>query len=113
MPLWICAVVGAGVANLVPGALVTAFAAINPAGVEAMWQVSQVVPPGMCEPGPAGEVGGCTMILVIPTNEAPVIVGPWHPTQVVSPAWLIADLVNLAPVSTGVAAMLEPAPTWQ
>src|SRR3974390_2982510 len=29
------------------------------------------------------------------------------------PAWLIAEFVNFAPFGTGVAAMLEPAPTWQ
>src|SRR5579871_234711 len=29
------------------------------------------------------------------------------------PAWLIAEFVNLAPLTTGSAAMLEPAPTWQ
>jgi hypothetical protein len=113
MPVWICAVVGTGVANLVPGVAVAAFAATNPAGIEPMWQVSQVVTDGICEPAPAGEVGGNTMILVIPANEAPLIVGPWHSTQVVSPAWLIAEFVNFAPFGTGVAATLEPAPTWQ
>ena len=67
----------------------------------------------MCEAGPAGEVGGMTTIFVIPVNVAPVTVGPWQPTQVVSPAWFIAEFVNLAPFGTGVAATLEPAPTWQ
>jgi len=33
--VWICAVVGAGVANLLPGASVGAFAATIPAGVVA------------------------------------------------------------------------------
>lgn len=41
------------------------------------------------------------------------MVGPWQLTQVVIPAWLIAELANLAPFGTGVAATLEPAPTWQ
>jgi hypothetical protein len=113
MPAWICAVVGTGIANLLPGVLVAALAAMDPAGIEPMWQVSQVVTDGMCEPAPAGEVGGITMILVTPTNEAPVIVGPWHPTQVVSPVWFIIEFVNFAPSFTGVAATLEPAPTWQ
>jgi hypothetical protein len=31
----------------------------------------------------------------------------------VSPAWLIAEPANFAPSVTGVAAMLEPVPTWQ
>ena len=29
------------------------------------------------------------------------------------PAWLIAEFENFAPLGTGVAGMLEPAPTWQ
>jgi len=113
MPAWICAVVGTGIANLLPGAAAAAFAGTSPAGIEPTWQVSQVVTDGMCEPTPADEVGGITMILVTPTNEAPVTVGPWQPTQVVRPVWLIAEFVNFAPFTTGVAAMLEPAPTWQ
>jgi hypothetical protein len=113
IPAWICAVVGTGIANLLPGTPVAAFASTSPAGIEPTWQVSQVVTDGMCAPTPAGDVGGITMILVMPTNEAPVTVGPWQPTQVVRPAWLIAEFVNLAPSITGVAAMLEPAPTWQ
>ena len=43
----------------------------------------------------------------------PVTVGPWQPTHVVMPAWLIAEFVNFAPFGTGVAAMLEFAPMWQ
>jgi hypothetical protein len=113
MPVWICAVVGTGIANLLPGALVAAFAAMDPAGTEPMWQVSQLVTDGICELAPAGEVGGITMILVTPTNEAPVTVGPWQPTQVVRPVWFIIEFVNFAPSFTGVAATLEPAPTWQ
>jgi hypothetical protein len=112
MPVWICAVVGTGAANLVPGAIVVAFAGTSPAGTEPTWQVSQLVMDGMCELAPAGEVGGITMILLMPMNEAPVTVGPWQPTQVARPAWLIAEFVNFAPSTTGVAAMLEPAPTW-
>jgi hypothetical protein len=111
MPAWICAVVGTGVANFVPGAVVVAFAGTNPAGMEPTWQLSQAVADGMCELAPTGEVGGITMILVMPANEAPVIVGPWQPTQVVRPAWFIAEFVNFAPFGTGVAATLEPAPT--
>src|SRR5664279_4804324 len=60
MPVWICAVVGAGVAKALPG------------------------------------TGG-----------------PWQATQLlVIPAWLIFEPVKRAPLPTGVAAMLEPAPTW-
>ena len=29
------------------------------------------------------------------------------------PVWLINEPLNFAPLPTGVAAMLEPAPTWQ
>jgi len=113
-PEWIIAVVGTGVANFVPGALSVAFAGTEAAGVEPRWQVSQVVPDGTCEAAPAGEVGGITMILVMPVKLAPVIVGPWQLAQpVVMPEWLIVEPVNLAPFGTGVAAMLEPAPTWQ
>ena len=65
----------------------------------------------MCAPAPAGLVGGITTIFVIPAN--PVMPEPWHSTQVVTPAWLILDFVNLRPLTTGVAAMLEPEPTWQ
>jgi hypothetical protein len=35
MPVWICAVVGAGVANALPGVLAVATAGINPAGAVA------------------------------------------------------------------------------
>src|SRR3974377_2158411 len=67
----------------------------------------------MCDVGPTGEVGGITTIVVMPAKLAPVVVGPWQPTQGGSPGWLIAEPANLAPLTTGVAAMLEPAPTWQ
>ena len=44
----------------------------------------------------------------------PLTVGPWHVEQLdVMPAWLIAEFLNVAPFGTGVAAMLEFAPTWQ
>jgi hypothetical protein len=68
----------------------------------------------MCEPTPAGEVRGMTTMLVMPAKLVPVMVGPWQATQlVVMPAWLIFEPLNLAPFGTGVAAMLEPDPTWQ
>jgi hypothetical protein len=68
----------------------------------------------MCELAPAGEVRGMTTILLTPAKLDPVMVGPWQVTQlVVMPRWLIFELLNLAPLSTGVLAILEPAPTWQ
>ena len=111
---WICAVVGAGVANALPGAALVAAAGISPAGRLARWQLSQVVDEGMCELAPTGEVGGMTTILLTPTNELPVIAGPWQAAQLlVMPVWLISEPANFAPSPTGVTAMLEPAPTWQ
>ena len=113
IPVWICAVVGTGVANWVPGAVSVAFPGTNPAGVEPTWQVSQVVPDGTCELAPAGDVAGITTILLMPVKLAPVIVGPWQVAQpVVIPVWLMAEFLNVAPFGTGVAAMLEAAPTW-
>ncbi|MGN6530109.1 MAG: hypothetical protein ACTHL8_27260, partial [Burkholderiaceae bacterium] len=55
-----------------------------------------------------------TMIFVTPMKLAFVMVGPWQETQLlVMPLWLIREPENFAPLPTGVAAMLEPAPTWQ
>ena len=113
MPVWICAVVGAGVAKAVPGAVLIAPAGIIPPGVEARWQLSQVVDDGMCELTPTGAVAGMTMILLTPTKLLPVTVGPWQATQLfVMPLWLMREPLNLAPLPTGVAVTLEPAPTW-
>jgi hypothetical protein len=54
------------------------------------------------------------MILLTPTNELPLMDGPWQATQLfVMPAWLISELAKRAPLGTGRVAMLEPAPTWQ
>ena len=112
-PEWICAVVGAGVANAVPGAVLVAAAGIIPPGVVARWQVSQVVDDGMCELVPTGVVGGITTIFVTPTNVDPVVPGPWQAAQLlVIPLWLISEPLNFAPLPTGVAATLDPAPTW-
>ena len=112
--LWICAVVGAGVANAVPGALLVADAGISPAGVLARWQLSQVLDDGMCELAPTGDVGGMITMLLMPANDAVGTSGPWHAAQLlVMPVWLIREPENRAPFGTGVAAMLDPAPTWQ
>jgi hypothetical protein len=35
---------------------------------------------------PAGAVDGITTIFEMPTKELPLIVGPWHDTQVLMPA---------------------------
>jgi hypothetical protein len=68
----------------------------------------------MCEFAPTGEVAGITMILLTPTKLEPPAVGPWQAAQLfVMPAWLMREPLNLAPLPTGVAVMLEPAPTWQ
>ena len=113
IPVWICALVGAGVANRLPGVLRVLAAGISPAGTVARWQLSHVVDDGMCEFAPIGEVGGITMILLTPAKLVAPIVGPWHATQLfVMPAWLIREPLNFAPLPTGVAVMLEPAPTW-
>ena len=114
MPVWICVVVGTGVANRLPGVERVVVAATLPAGTVPRWQVSQVVDDGMCEAEPGGDVAGMTMILATPANELPVMPGPWHATQLlVMPLWLIVEPENFAPLATGRAAMLEPAPTWQ
>ena len=87
---------------------------MSPDGVVAKWQVSHVVDDGMCDPAPAGEVGGMPTIEVMPKKLVPAPEGTWQATQlVVMPAWLIFEPLNFAPLPTGVAAMLEPAPTWQ
>jgi hypothetical protein len=113
-PEWICVVVGAGVANSVPGALRVAAAATGVAGSAARWQVSQVVDDGMCDAVPAGDVGGIATIRATPANDEPVIDGPWQAAQLfVMPLWLMSEPENLAPLPTGTAAMLEPGPTWQ
>ena len=112
-PEWICAVVGIGVANAVPGAVLVDEAGTMAPGVEPRWQVSQVVDDGMCEVTPTGVVCGMTTMAVTPVKLAPVIVGPWQAAQLlVMPLWLISEPLNFAPLGTGVVAMLEPAPTW-
>jgi len=66
----------------------------------------------MCAFAPAGEVGGITTILVMPVK--PVTVG-----AVAVDAGREAGVAHRGvrefppPSTTGVAAMLEPAPTWQ
>jgi hypothetical protein len=87
-PAWICPVVGIGVRNAVPGPVaLVALAATKPAGVVPRWQLSQVVLDGMCEPAPAGEVGGMPTIEVMPAKFTVVPAGTWQFTQpVVMPA---------------------------
>ena len=69
-PLWICALVGAGLAKAVPGAVRVADAAISPPGTLARWQVSHVVDDGMCEPAPIGLVGGMPTMRLMPAKLA-------------------------------------------
>src|SRR5882762_8270223 len=112
-PVWICAVVGTGMAKSLPGALLVADAGMEPPGVDPRWQVSQVVDDGMCDVAPIGDVGGIATILLTPMNDVPVMLGPWQATQLlVMPLWFISEPANFAPSTTGVTAMLEPAPTW-
>src|SRR5512143_3670998 len=116
MPEWICAEVGAGVANSVPGAERVALAGMRPLTLANVprWQLSQAVPDGTCEVGPGGEVGGMRTMLVMPAN---VVLEPdavWQATQLlVMPVWLMREPENFAPARTGVLVTLEPAPTWQ
>jgi hypothetical protein len=81
IPVWIWVVVGAGVANAVPGAVLLLDAATIPVGVLPRWQVSHEVVEGMCALGPTGEVGGITTIWLIPAKLAPVIDAPWQLSQ--------------------------------
>jgi hypothetical protein len=68
----------------------------------------------MCAFEPIGEVAGIPTILVMPANVVVEPLGWWQATQLlVMPAWLIFEPLNLAPLTTGRVAMLEPAPTWQ
>jgi hypothetical protein len=113
-PVWICGPVGAGVAKAVPGAVLVADAAISPPGTVAKWQVSQLVELGMCEPAPAGLVGGMPTMRAMPANADDVPEGTWQATQLlVMPAWFISEPLNFALSVTGKAAIEEPAPTWQ
>ena len=80
-PLWICAVVGAGVANSVPGAVLVALAATSPAGVVPRWQLSQVVLDGMCALAPIGVVAGMPTMLLMPVNPVAVPDATWQATQ--------------------------------
>jgi hypothetical protein len=67
-PLWICAPLGAGVANAVPGAVLVADAGPKPAGMLPRWQLSQLVELGMCDPEPGGLVCGMPTMRAIPAN---------------------------------------------
>ena len=58
--------VGAGVRKPLPGALLVATPGTRVVGVEPRWQLSHFVELGRCELAPAGEVGGMTMILLMP-----------------------------------------------
>ncbi len=114
MPVWICALPGAGVAKAVPGAVLVAEAGTRPVGALARWQVSQLVPVGMCEPEPVGLVGGIPTMAPMPAKLVAVPAGTWQAAQLLAiPAWLISEPLNLAPLPTGRLVIDEPAPTWQ
>jgi hypothetical protein len=68
MPVWICALLGAGVAKAVPGAVAVALAGRLLVGRLARWQLSQAVLLGMCAPGPGGLVGGMPTMRVMPAK---------------------------------------------
>ena len=83
---------------------------IRVAGMLLMWQLSQLVTPGV---GTWAGVRPAKVLGVTPMKVPVVTVAPWQLTQpVVIPLWLNAELVNLAPLATG-SCKLELAPTWQ
>jgi hypothetical protein len=68
----------------------------------------------MCELAPMGLVGGMPITRVMPANVVVLPAGLWQASQLLlMPAWLISDPLKRAPSTTGVAAIDEPAPTWQ
>jgi hypothetical protein len=80
----------------------------------ARWQLSQVLALGMCEPAPAGLVGGMPTMRAMPAKAAELPAGTWQAAQLLlMPAWFICEPLNFAPLPTGSAAMDEFAPTWQ
>ena len=97
----------------VPGAVLVALAETNPPGIEPAWQASHCFDEGMWDCAPATLNGGITTILLTPKKLLPVMLGPWHTSHpLLTPAWLYAELLNLAVFCTG-SVRLEPAPTWQ
>ena len=66
IPVWIMDAVGAGLRKALPGALLVATPGTRVVGVVPRWQDSHLVELGRCELAPAGEVGGMTMILLMP-----------------------------------------------
>jgi len=96
-------------ANVVAPIDAAPLAGISCVGMAFEWQLSQVFDVGKC----AG-VSPALVLGVTPMNVPTTTLGPWHCAQlVVMPVWLMREPLNLAPLTTGVAAMLEPVPTWQ
>ena len=53
-------------------------------------------------------------IRLIPANEVVLPEGWWQAAQLLAmPLWFISEPLNLAPSTTGSAAIEEPEPTWQ
>ncbi len=86
---------GAGLRKPVAPNVAVALAGTSAAGMLPIWQLSHDAVVGMCEAGPAGEVCGNTMMLVMPLKLPPVIVGPW---QVAQPE-VIRVWLNLPPAN--------------
>jgi hypothetical protein len=67
----------------------------------------------MWDPAPGGVVGGSVTMRLTPAKVLAPTLGPWQAAQLpLMPPWLNSELVKRAPSTTGVAAMLLPAPTW-
>jgi hypothetical protein len=66
---------GAGNLKRLPGTVLVATGAIKPAGMFAVWQVSQVVVLGICEPTPELLDEGIGMMLLVPKKlrEVPLV----------------------------------------
>ena len=102
MPLWL---------NLAPAKVLMPALGTRPVGRLFTWQVSQGVEldTGTCAGVRLPMLRGVTPAkLPAPTSM------PWQLEQLVfMPAWLNSEPEKRAPLGTGVAAMLEPVPTWQ
>jgi len=105
MPAWLIW----PLANVVAPIDAAPLAGISCVGMAFEWQLSQVFDVGKC----AG-VSPALVLGVTPMKVPTTTLGPWHWAQLlVMPEWLMRELLNFAPSTTGATAMLEPVPTWQ